>query len=226
MVEELENQEAAPETTEEKKPSGSLINAKTIMIGAGAFVVFLVVFSFVMGVFSSPEQPPVADVTDEVQATEEETHAEADDSYTSGWNSEYDDNYAEHEDADSAHGGMSEEDSVKYVAWYVAQKEEIDRERVRLRAEMAELQQLKIATEALLDERKNLEQTNIANMAKLFDSMKEQEVAAIIQNIPNMKVGLILQKMKRQNASKVMAELPSERAATITMQLIDMDGEY
>ncbi len=226
MVEELENQEAAPEATEEKKPSGSLINAKTIMIGAGAFVVFLVVFSFVMGVFSSPEQPPVAEATEEVQAAEEETHAVEDATHTSAWNSEYDDSYAEHEDVDSSAGGMSEEDSVKHVAWYVAQKEEIDRERVRLRTEMADLQQLKIATEALLDERKNLERNNIANMAKLFDTMKAQEVAAIIQNIPNMKIGLILQKMKKQNASKVMAELPSERAATITMQLIDMDGEY
>jgi flagellar motility protein MotE (MotC chaperone) len=226
MVEELENQEAAPETAEDKKPTGLLINVKTIMIGAGAFVVFLVVFSVMMGVFSSPKQPAVADAPETVQAVEEEMHAEAGDPYTSAWNSEYDDGYAEIDEADSAHDGLSEEDSVKHVAWYVAQKEEIDRERVRLRAEMAELQQLKMETEALLTERKNLEQNNIANMAKLFDTMKAQEVAAIIQNIPDMKVGLILQKMKKQNASKVMAELPSERAATITMQLIDMDGEY
>jgi flagellar motility protein MotE (MotC chaperone) len=226
MVEELENQEAAPETAEDKKPTGLLINVKTIMIGAGAFVVFLVVFSVMMGVFSSPKQPAVADAPETVQAVEEEMHAEAGDPYTSAWNSEYDDGYAEIDEADSSHGGLSEEDSVKHVAWYVAQKEEIDRERVRLRAEMAELQQLKMETEALLTERKNLEQNNIANMAKLFDTMKAQEVAAIIQNIPDMKVGLILQKMKKQNASKVMAELPSERAATITMQLIDMDGEY
>jgi flagellar motility protein MotE (MotC chaperone) len=91
---------------------------------------------------------------------------------------------------------------------------------------MARLEQLRLETDALLTERKNLERSNITNLAKLFDSMKAQEVAAIIQNIPDGKVGLILQKMKKQNASKVMAELPSERAATITMQLIDMDGEY
>ena len=228
MVEELENQEATSETEEEKKPSGSPLNMKTIMIGAGAFVVFLIIFSVVFGVFSSPPQPVAEEATEEVQATEEDTHhAEADDPYTSSaWNSEYEDSYNELETADSTHDGLSEEDSVKHVAWYQAQKEEIDRERVRLRSEMAELQQLKLETEALLNERKCLEQTNIANMAKLFDTMKAQEVAAIVQNIPDMKVGLILQKMKKQNASKVMAELPSERAATITMQLIDMDGEY
>lgn len=226
MVEELENQEAAPESTDEKKPSGILINAKTIIIGAGAFVVFLVIFSVVMGVFSSPSPPPVVEATEEVQAAEEDTQAEMDDHYSSAWNSEYEEGYPEHDEDDSTHDGLSEEDSVKHVAWYVAQKEEISRERIQLRAEMARLQQLKMETDALLTERKNLEQNNIANMAKLFDTMKAQEVAAIVQNIPDMKVGLILQKMKKQNASKVMAELPSERAATITMQLIDMDGDY
>ena len=55
--------------------------------------------------------------------------------------------------------------------------------------------------------------------------MKAEEVAAILENIPDMKVGMILQQMKKQSASKVMANLPSERAAKITMQLIDLDGE-
>mgnify|MGYP006287027099 CR=1 FL=1 len=195
-----------------------------IFIGAGAFAIFLVVFVLTMGMFSSESGE------EEVEEELPEEIAE-DYEYLSGdWHGEYsplakgdseDHPKKKEEKKDST---LSEEDSVEQVKWYKAQKEEIEREWLRVQAERAKLENLRAQTKALIEQRRNLEQTNIANLAKLFDTMKPEEVAAIMENISDAKVGLILQRMRKQNGAEVMAELPSERAAQITMFMIDLDG--
>jgi flagellar motility protein MotE (MotC chaperone) len=227
VVDELESKEEETESPATEKKSGSLINMKNILIGAGAFIVFVAIFSFVLGVFSSTSAP----VT-EHPATEEATHskvAATDDNEnqhgSDGWNDDYSNDHME-DDSLAIDTIMSEEDSIRHVQWYDAQKLEIEKEKIQIRAATGRLQALKIETETLLNQRKNLETTSIANMAKLFETMKANDVAAIMENIPNVKVGLIIQKMKKQSASKVMASLPSKRAARITMELIDLGGNY
>ena len=228
MVDDLENKdledkEEKPEeeSSEEQAPKGVLINLKTIIIGAGAFVIFLAGFSFMMGVFS-PSPEPATDngaIVEEAGDHGNQVNAHAGDTSSSEWGEGYDDPVMIPSDS-----VMSEEDSVAQMKWYLAQRQEIEEERTKLRVEAAQVKHLKMEYETLLKRVEGIEHENIANMAKLFETMKSEEVARIMENIPNSKVGMILQKMKKQSASDVMASLPAERAARITMELIDIDG--
>jgi flagellar motility protein MotE (MotC chaperone) len=195
-----------------------------IIIGGGSFAIFLIVFVLTMGMFSS--ESVQEEVVEDLPAELEEDYE-----YLSGdWHGEYSPLAKEGSEQktqkkeETKDSTLSEEDSIEQVKWYQAQKEEIEREWLRLQAERAKLENLRAETKALIEQRRNLEQTNIANLAKLFDTMKPEEVAAIMENISDAKVGLILQRMRKQNGAEVMAELPSERAAQITMQMIDLDG--
>ena len=228
MADDLENKDLeekeskGEESSEEQAPKGVLINLKTIIIGAGAFVIFLAGFSFLMGVFS-PSAEPVADQSAVVEDSASHgtgASAHKGDSATSEWGEGYEDPVIITSDSI-----MSEEDSVAQVKWYQAQRQEIEEERTKLRVEAAQVKHLKMEYETLLNRVEGIEHENIANMAKLFETMKAEEVARIMENIPNSKVGMILQKMKKQSASDVMASMPAERAARITMELIDIDGK-
>lgn len=225
MVDEKENAQPAGDENKAANPKSSPLNMKTILIGVVTFVVFVVVFLFMGGAFSSAPPPPVAEAAADTSQTHNEAEPADDHASSGGWNQDYSQSIPDEGGAKSD-SAISEEDSIKQVKWYVAQKEEIDREKTKLRAEEARLQQLKMETKALLERRTQVEETNISNLAKLFESMKAEEVARIMENIPNEKVGMILQKMKKETASKVMASIPSERAAKITMELIDLGGEF
>jgi len=225
MVEENVNPEQAQEKPAEAPAKQPLINAKVIMIGFVAFVVFAVILAVIGGVFSKQPIQETVEVADESQKQNAATFDDEPDPYAStNWHSGYSTLMEEEDSLSSPQSdtAMSAEDSVKQVRWYEAQKMEIEREWIRVNAEKANLQQLKYETEALLRKREDIEKTNIANLAKLFETMKSEEVAAIMENIPDVKVGLILQQMKKQNASQVMAALPSQRAAKITLQMIDL----
>ena len=226
MVDELENEQPANEEPEKSKPGSAILNKMTILIGTATFVVFVAVFVMLGGKSNPPTEEHVTEaIEDSTHGTDEPASHEDESLANAGWNEEYS-NYPLDEGGDEEDTSMSKEDSIKHVNWYDAQKEEIAKERTRLRTEAAQFTQLKMETQALLERRQQLEQTNIANLAKLFETMKAEEVANIMENIPDVKVGLILQKMKKQNASDVMADLPAERAAKITMELIDLGGEY
>lgn len=225
MVDEKEKTEPAGDENQTKQPESSALNMKTVLIGVATFAVFLIVFLVMGGAFSSPPVPPAAETPADTSQTQSEAPAIDENTSSGNWHQGYSQDSPE-EGGEKSDSTISEEDSIKQVKWYVAQKEEIEREKTRLRAEEARLQQLKMETKALLERRSQVEETNIANLAKLFETMKSEEVAKIMENIPNEKVGMILQKMKKETASKVMASLPSERAAKITMELMDLGGQF
>jgi flagellar motility protein MotE (MotC chaperone) len=225
MVDEQEKIEPAGDENKTSKPESSALNMKTVLIGVVTFVVFMIVFLVMGGAFSSTPPPAITEETTDTSHANQEAISGEEGMSSGGWHEGYS-HAAMNDGSEKADSAMSEEDSIKQVKWYIAQKEEIDRERTKLRAEEAQLKQLQMETQALLERRAQVEQTNIANLAKLFETMKSEEVASIMANIPNEKVGLILQKMKKESASKVMASLPSERAAKITMELIDLGGEF
>jgi flagellar motility protein MotE (MotC chaperone) len=47
-----------------------------------------------------------------------------------------------------------------------------------------------------------------------------------MKNMSDDQVGMILMKMKKQNASKVFAEIPADRAAKITLYMINLAEGY
>jgi len=211
-----------PSATDEKSKVPILAAA----IGVLVFVLFIAIFSISMGVFSSSNVTHLPATQD----GESDTAGETDTAHGVGdfHTSYYDDLYLfedSPEESDSS-SGLSAKDSVEHLAWYDEQKREINSDKRKIEIERAELEKLKYETMNLIEQRKNMEDANTVQMAKLFDTMKADETAAIMANMTDERVGLILMKMKKQNASKVLAAIPAERAAKITLQMIDFAEGY
>jgi flagellar motility protein MotE (MotC chaperone) len=223
MVDEVESTES------EKVPEAAPIKSKLPLlagaIGLLLFIVFIAVFSVSMGVFSSSNVVPGTEQAED--AGEPLDEAEAKDE-TRDFHPSYYEDYATEESpsAEDSLGQIAEEDSLSKMAWYEKQKREIESEKRKIELERRELETLKYETMNLLDQRKNIEDANAVQMAKLFDSMKAAEIAAILANMTDQQVGMILMKMKKQNASKVLAAMPAERAAQITSQMMNLAEGY
>jgi flagellar motility protein MotE (MotC chaperone) len=220
-----ENEESAvsrdsrPEP-EAKSSSGSL----PIAAGGLVFVIFVIIFSLKFGVFSSSNvsAPPQPVAVSEQHSEDDSDAVEEEDQYDDAYLNYFPD-YDDEEVIDDS--GLSPEDSVAQVAWYVQQKNEIKQERAELEREKARLQQLRDQTEAILQRRAALEDASIATMAKLYESMKTEELVPILANLPDSKVSLIIAKMKKQKASSVLGQLEPARAAKITNWLITLEDE-
>jgi hypothetical protein len=223
MIDELESTDSKNVPTE--APRKLKLPLLAGAIGLLTFVLSVAVFSMVMGVFSASNVV--------VTAKHPEGSANLDDGAGTDYErsdfhpSYYDDFYLEDEapTADSS-VKMTKEDSLAQVAWYDKQKQEIENEWRKIEIERRDLEKLKYETVALLDQRRNIEDANTVQMAKLFDSMKAEEIAAILKNLTDQQVGAILMKMKKQNASKTLASMPAERAARITTQMMNLAEGY
>jgi flagellar motility protein MotE (MotC chaperone) len=220
---------AMPENQEEqvkvKVPAASIEKSKLPMLAAAlgvlVFVIFVAAFSISMGVFSSSNVSPSAQLSAEAHDTTELAEQENElDEFDATYFDDFD-SFDSTAPADTT-TKMSAEDSLAQMAWYEKQKLEIATERRNLELAKSENEAIKYETMKLLEERKNLEDANLVQMSKLFDTMKAEEVAEILKNMTDTQVGLILMKMKKQNASKVLALVPPDRAARITLQMIDL----
>jgi flagellar motility protein MotE (MotC chaperone) len=226
-----EEQDIKSEESEEVTPSAKTEKSKLpILIGAVGtliFVLFVAIFSISMGVFSSSNvtpDPHQQTETDAIDASKKQSKDS--DSYAGFDKSYYDDVNAIIDSDPSDSNALSTEDSLAHLAWYEKQKREIDSERRKLEVARTENEELRYETMKLLEERKNIEEANTSQMAKLFDSMKADKVAEIMKNMSDDQVGMILMKMKKQNASKVFAEIPADRAARITLHMINLAEGY
>ena len=205
-------------------------------IGLLSFVIFVAIFSISMGVFSSSNVKHLPQKEEEHQDQKEDEYTDADlygDFHSSYYDFEFEDLPSPSDSADmDSNQTMSREDSLAQMKWYEKQKreiadswDEIKKERRKLDKERADLENLNLETVRLLERRRNIEDANTVQMSKLFDSMKGQEVADIMKNMTDERVGAILMRMKKQNASDVLAAIPAERAARITTLMINLaDG--
>jgi len=219
MEDELES--AGPEEVPAAVPGKSKLPILAGAIGLLMFVLSVAIFSITMGVFSSSNVAPTSQHADDAAGVRGEDDGKG---ATGPFHSSYyDDSYPEEEPpATEGSEKMTEKDSVAQMAWYEKQKQEIENEWRKIEVEYRDLEKLKYETMDLLDQRKNIEDANTIELAKLFDSMKAPEIAAILNNMTDQQVGMILMKMKKQNASKVLAALPAERAARITSQMMNL----
>ncbi|MFH2056697.1 MAG: hypothetical protein ABIJ61_12120 [bacterium] len=218
-----EKPEEQAETQAPAPPAkGGKGNMLPIMAGGLVFVIFVVIFSIKFGVFdqTAPEQTPTTadalEVKTDKQAQAEQGHQ--DDFYGQYYGAE---STEEHDSGVT----FTEQDSLKQVAWYEQQKREIGMERAQLEEEKADLQRLHDRTEMLLKQREGLEAANLAALAKLYESMKSDQLVPILANLPDDKVSLIISRMKKQKASEVMGKIDPERAARITSWLLSLEAE-
>ncbi|MEW5701273.1 MAG: hypothetical protein AB1792_03490 [Candidatus Zixiibacteriota bacterium] len=93
-------------------------------------------------------------------------------------------------------------------------------ESARVQAEKQELHRLKAEVEQLLAKQNGIANEKVLYMAKLLDGMKPDELTPLMAKLDNGTILSVLPNMKPQNASKVLALLPPERAAEIATQLL------
>jgi hypothetical protein len=86
---------------------------------------------------------------------------------------------------------------------------------VQTEADTAALQR---EIERLAQEKRDLEETKITGLAKLYEAMKPDAAAAILTNLDDQKIIKILNKMKARQVAKILTSnaMPPQRAAQIT----------
>ncbi|MCJ7507744.1 MAG: hypothetical protein MUO85_03300 [candidate division Zixibacteria bacterium] len=185
-----------------------------LFVGAGlvVFIVFLVFFSFSLGVFDKERLKGELGLTEDTTASAIQAQPEDSTAETYVDNSE---STAQPEEDTTAVAG---EDSVKN--WIEQQKTKIQEERTIVEVQRRELELLKVEVDNLLKQKKAFEDERIGKLAKIYDGMKAQEVAAMMNNLDDDTVVAVLLKMSTRNAAKVLGLLNPERAARISNKLM------
>lgn len=116
-------------------------------------------------------------------------------------------------------------DSLDTLNW-------IQKEMSKLAGEKASIDSQKLVLDSLntkvtygLSKIEHAETAGLASIAKLYDSMKPDEVVKLFENLDDSLIVQILPKMKPVNAAKVLALMPPKRAAMISTQLISIAKE-
>jgi len=211
------NDEAAgkdAEKAEDVAKPGKKISPLTIIIAAVvSFVIFLGVFSYMMGVFD-PAPPQTAESQDE---------SAVDSTGTLG-NGNYASAYGKAAAAVEAAQQANAIDTVAELAQLDKRKRELDAKEQDIAKQKQELEKLRAQIQTLMDKKEAVAEEKLAYVAKLLDGMKPDEMSGLISNLDNPTIMAVLPRMKPQTASRVLATLPPERAAKITMELIDQEG--
>ncbi len=200
--------------TSDEPQKGKSISPLTIIISAiVSFVVFLAVFSYMMGVFD----PPLPEGAAETQASDDAGSSSAS---SQNYVSKYGEAAAAVEQAQQTQAI----DTIAEVALLDQRRKEIEAEERKLAKERKELEALRSEVEDLMNKKHAIAEEKLSYIAKLLDAMKPDEMSGLIANLDNSTIMDVLPRMKPQTASRVLATLPPERAAKITMELIQSEG--
>ncbi len=123
-------------------------------------------------------------------------------------------------ESDEETAGMSEEDSIDAARWLENEKAALAKREEELAARERELKMLDKKVSQKLLTLEQAEATRINNLAKLYDGMDARSVAALMANLDDKTVVMILPRMKIKNASQVLALLPPKRGAKLSRQMI------
>ncbi|MBI5867653.1 MAG: hypothetical protein HZB43_05090 [candidate division Zixibacteria bacterium] len=204
------NAEAAPAEKTGKKFSPVML----IVIGLVTFVVFLAVFSYMMGVFNK-KPAPTAEVPAGENPAADSTKPEA---QAQQFVSDFGRAAAGLEAAQK--NGI---DTISALSELDQRHKEIAAEEARLQAEMQELTALKAQVEQLLSQKKAIAGEKVLYLAKLLDGMKQDELGGLMAKLDDKTILAVLPSMKPANASKILAILPPDRAAQLTTQLLNTE---
>jgi len=204
-----EGEQRAPEST--AKTTKKLSPLVLAMSAVVSLVIFLAVFSYFMGVFDAKppasvkpaaSAPPTGDTVPAMPAP---------------YYSEFGRAAAGMEEAAR---DTSRVDTAAVLADLDRRRQELAVEAASVQAEKRELQRLKSEVERLLARQSGVANEKVLYMAKLLDGMKPEELTPLMTKLDNSTILAVLPNMKPQNASKVLALLPPERAAEIATQLL------
>jgi flagellar motility protein MotE (MotC chaperone) len=214
-----------PEKTDPAPPPPAKKKLPLIPIlgGVAFFLVCVIIFSFKYGVFSSSNVKPGTETPQKEAAKKDSTeNLEATQKDKDAYDGLFSD-FEDQTDTASAHG-MTPKDSINQITWYEAQKKEIASQMSQVEQERAKLETMRNEVQALLDRRKQIEETNMVQMAKLYEGMNSEELVPIMANLSDAQVSGLISNMKKQKAAEILGKLPPDRAAKITQHIISMDN--
>ncbi|MFH1701061.1 MAG: hypothetical protein ABIE07_10785 [Candidatus Zixiibacteriota bacterium] len=239
MLEEEKTQSEFPESgSERQKPIKSRRPIMLIIIGVVGFVICVGAFSFFMGVFSNTpvgsggkadgltgkrlgenskteSKNSEEEITAEIIARENELFGRQD--MVAMENSR--------KPSENAVRGMTKSDSIKAVNWLNLEKEKLASEKTKLDARKIELDRSEAHLRTLLTKKDQLESERISSLAKLYDGMKAEQVAPLINKLTIKQAVDVLLKMKPANAARILGALKPDRAALISAEMITLSKE-
>lgn len=236
MPEEKKNQTPEAEQPQEQA-SAPRVSKKMIffgLIGFGAFVILIGVFSIFMGIFSGPPESEKTATTDAVvadTAAGHETDTVKDVSDLDRLEKEVfgGEEISGAADIDDVMNRASEEaatsDSIEGTAWLETEKAKLARERKDLETLKADLDAQQYRLMQLINKVNQIESARMSSLAKLYDGMKPTQVAPLISKLTDEQAVDVLLKMKPVNAAKILGALSPDRAARISAKMITLTKE-
>lgn len=248
MAEEEKVDEQIPDEGQGPAKKGNSKNL--IMLSAIGLVVFVLAiagFSFMMGVFSTPEtadEGTDSDKTAQVASDNEHGAKESKKSEDDDYQAEIArleaelfgvDEVSDAEDMDDimeladeeeeADSGMTEEDSVTAAKWLETEKAKLAQERKVIDERLEELEKQEYRLKQLIAKKNQMQSARVASLARLYDGMKADQVAPLIIKLDEEQAVDILLKMKPGNAAKILGTINADRAARISTRMITLTEE-
>jgi flagellar motility protein MotE (MotC chaperone) len=93
---------------------------------------------------------------------------------------------------------------------------------VDISKEKAELEKLKGEVKELLSNKARSDSQQVKNLAKIYDGIEAQQLAAVLANMDDSLVIAIIPCMKTLKAGKILESMPPDRAARISSKLLGM----
>lgn len=198
---------------EAKKKLGTV----TLIVAAlGSFVVFLGVFSYMMGVFDSKPDAPAETAVEEHHADSTAAHEGS---------GEFASPYGEAAAAIDAAEEANAVDTIAAISVLERRQRELAAEEKIIERKKQELEDLRAEVEALINKKQTIDDEKTIYIARLIDGMKPDEMTGLMANLDNATILAVMPRLKPATASRVLALLPPERAAKITTELLGSGGE-
>jgi len=234
---ENEIQELGPEDEEsqpEKKSKGSLL---FIVLAVGVFVIATGVFSVTMGVFSSnptAETETIPDSLaedsaeiDSVAAEQKALEALEREIFGDGKavDAETIDDLAEKTAVEESNDDKPDFDSIATANWVKTEKAKLAKERAEIEKLRKELEAREVHLEKLLARAGKVEKDRIADLAKLYEGMKPEQVVPLLIKLTDDQAVEVLLNMKTSHAAKILGAINPDRAARISNNMINLTKE-
>ncbi len=116
-------------------------------------------------------------------------------------------------------------DSLDTLNWIQKEMSKLAMEKSSIDSQKQALDSLNITVNKGLNKIGQAETARLASLARLYDSMKPDEVSRLFENLDDSLIVQILPQMKPVNAAKILALMPPKRAAMISTQLISIAKE-
>ena len=201
-----------PKEAKEKKPGGI---KGYLFFGVGSFIIFLILFTFLSGAFQQKKVVPPTETTETKENPAEEQKSQD----TTSTETKVDTFSTYVPDS------LKKADSTMVLSPLEKEKEEIKKEREKLETEKKELELLKVEVKSLLEKKEEFENERILSLAKLYEGMKADKAALFLDKLDESTTVAILNKMKKQNASKVMGYFAPDKAAKISKEMLGQKQE-